>query len=208
MATAATVSYVDTIGTDIVTYLLTFGGAGSGSGTLTITNSANVSPVGGDIYVGDIIWHMDGGTPADLTLGTKPNSTWQVTDGSTNDLVDLIGGGGSLNQSARQDGFSGFFSSDVAFTPGAFTGLLCITCAPATYTFSFGYSGATVDGSIPMPLQIIYYNGTGNSPEFDTIRSVDFTATAVPEPELYAMLAAGLGFIGFVGARRRRMRAA
>lgn len=64
-----------------------------------------------------------------------------------------------------------------------------------------------MDGSIPMPLQIIYYNGTGTHPEFDTIRSVDFT-NAVPEPELYAMLAAGLGFIGFVGARRRRMRAA
>lgn len=80
---------------------------------------------------------MDGGTPADLTLGTKPNSTWQVTDGNTNNLVDLIGGGGSLNQSARQDGFSGFFSSDVAFTPGSFAGLLCITCAPATYSFSF-----------------------------------------------------------------------
>lgn len=31
--------------------------------------------------------------------------------------------------------------------------------------------------------------------------------SAVPEPEIYAMLAAGLGFLGFVGKKRRQARA-
>jgi hypothetical protein len=35
-----------------------------------------------------------------------------------------------------------------------------------------------------------------------------FNVTPIPEPEIYAMLAAGLGLLGYVGKRRRQTRAA
>ena len=208
-AGAAIVTFTDTFGADTVTYTLNFTGVPNGTATLTVSNTADVSPVGGDVFAGVIVWKLDDGTPADITAGSVP-ATWQVTDGDTNANVNVIGGGGSLNQSARQDGFSGFFSTAVASTPGSFTGLICVTCTPGTTTFTFSYTGATTAGTTPpMPLQIIYYNGTGSTPQFDTIRSVAFgagTPPGVPEPGTLLLIGSGLvGLTMLRFHRRRRM---
>jgi hypothetical protein len=44
-------------------------------------------------------------------------------------------------------------------------------------------------------------SGTGTAVGSYTLTS---TVVAVPEPETYALLAAGLGIVGFVASRRRR----
>jgi len=200
LAGAAIVTFQDTTTApgDTITYTLNFSGVPSGTATLTVSNSADVSP---EVFAGAIVFKMDDGTPATLSLTTSP-ATWLVSDGVTNTNQNVIGGGGSLNQSVRQDGFSGFFSTAVASTPGTFTGLICVTCTPGVdATFTFSYTGATTAGTTPpMPLQVIYYNGT-TSPNFDTILSVSFGAgTSVPEPATLLLL--GCALAGVAGAAR------
>src|SRR5947208_2438679 len=80
VASATVVSYQDTTKApgDTITYTLSFSAVPNGSATLTISNSADVSPSDGEIYVGVIVMHMDGGTPVDITSSTVPNATGQV----------------------------------------------------------------------------------------------------------------------------------
>lgn len=55
-------------------------------------------------------------------------------------------------------------------------------------------------------------DSTGGPLSFDSSSDVAFAATgataAIPEPEIYAMMAAGLGLMGFVGRRRKAQAAA
>jgi len=64
--------------------------------------------------------------------------------------------------------------------------------------FSFGFLEGT--GASPFKLKIV-----GNNPISSTqaAYSGNLTVTAVPEPETYAMLLAGLAAVGFVAKRRR-----
>ena len=51
--------------------------------------------------------------------------------------------------------------------------------------------------------QIVLSEGTGCCQETFEMDNLKFTA-AVPEPQTYAMLLAGLGLMGFVARRRRQ----
>src|SRR5204862_2466486 len=103
VASATVVSYQDTTKApgDTITYTLSFSAVPNGSATLTISNSADVSPSSGEIYVGVVVMHMDGGTPVDITSSTTP-TTWQVSDVDQNISQKVIGGGRHLNQSVQQ----------------------------------------------------------------------------------------------------------
>ncbi|MES2163258.1 MAG: PEP-CTERM sorting domain-containing protein [Pseudomonadota bacterium] len=46
--------------------------------------------------------------------------------------------------------------------------------------------------------------GARNDPSFIRLDNVSVTVSAVPEPETYAMLMAGLGLVGFAARRRQR----
>jgi hypothetical protein len=207
VASATVLSYQDTTKApgDTITYTLSFSGVPNGSATLTISNSADVSPSGGEIYVGVIVMQMDSGTPVDITSPVVPNGTWQVSDVNEDTSQNVIGGGRDLNQSVIQGSFAGFYSTTVASLGTSFTGLLCVTCAPTTYTFTFNYSGASKTSDIPF--QAIYYDGT--VPTFDGILSQTFGGPVPPQqevPELGTLLLLGSGFAALGSARLPRRR--
>lgn len=77
--------------------------------------------------------------------------------------------------------------------------------ADDTPIYSWGVGGATFTTSSMFTLGAgsYYYAvlGTGSTGNY-TLTST--AVAAVPEPETYALLAAGLGIVGFVASRRRR----
>ena len=74
--------------------------------------------------------------------------------------------------------------------------------APSTY-FSIGtnFSGVAADSALKL-----YYFDSNNGDNKGSILA-DVNVTAVPEPETYAMMLAGLGMIGFMERRRRNNQA-
>ena len=44
-----------------------------------------------------------------------------------------------------------------------------------------------------------------NDPRIDAFEVANFSVTAVPEPETYALMLAGFAALGFMGRRRRQV---
>ena len=83
--------------------------------------------------------------------------------------------------------------------------------AGTTYgTFTFRGFEPTNEIGFPNPIDAYWINGNqltvsmGVTEPGDWIRVV--TISPIPEPEIYAMMAAGLGLLGFVGRRKRTSR--
>ena len=97
----------------------------------------------------------------------------------------------------------GLFSQDIYFSNSAigadYSSLTpalshsAFTTTGTTITFDFAATGARY-------IEIVANNAT---PSWVSLKDATVLA-AVPEPETYAMMAAGLGLLGFVGRRRRR----
>jgi hypothetical protein len=97
----------------------------------------------------------------------------------------------------------GLFSQDIYFSNsaigadyGSLTPALshsAFTTSDTTISFDFAATGAR------------YVEIVANNATLSWVSLKDATVlAAVPEPETYAMMAAGLGFIGFISRRRRR----
>lgn len=118
------------------------------------------------------------------TYSFSLSGNYNVTSGAVTTFGNIVGAAYNL-YSFGADGVMGT-ADDVGL--GAWT----FGSTPATHTVALG-SG-----------QYFYTVTGGNFGPAAYSLSSTIVAAPVPEPETYAMLAAGLGIIGFVASRRRR----
>jgi hypothetical protein len=132
-------------------------------------------------------------------------------------LVDTFGGAHDSFEVAAEAGIAAPFFETYAFTLGSTSnvqltfasinvlGAVGLYKADSTPVDSFAVGGTQFSGADSWTLAAGSYfygvSGTGTAVGSYTLTS---TVVAVPEPETYALLAAGLGIVGFVASRRRR----
>ena len=195
--------------------------AGSSTIDFGVSPVNNSLPVVGNAAVGDTVYS-----------GSTGGVNFTYTDGALyNPTITPI-----PNISARPVGSTDNFWS-IGTSPAAQTGPGVATfSAPLTYYgFLWGsadqfntvefYSGATLVGSYTPPppangnqAASIYFNAyAGAGQQFTTVKfystgnafeTDNHAVTAVPEPETYAMLLAGLGLMGTIIRRRNKSKAA
>lgn len=139
-----------------------------------------------------------------------------VTSAQAVTIVDTFGGAHDAFELAAEAAIVAPFFETYAFTLGTLSnvqatfassnilGAVSLYKADMTPLDSWAVGGAQFSGSDSWTLAAGSYfygvSGTGMSGSY----SLTSTVAAVPEPETYAMLAAGLGIVGFVASRRRR----
>lgn len=101
---------------------------------------------------------------------------------------------------------SGTFDLTATFASSGVVGSVGLYKADDTPLWSWGVGGPAFSASNTFTLGAgsYYYAVTGLGKPGSYSLSSAAVAAPVPEPETYAMLAAGLGIIGFVASRRRR----
>ncbi len=138
-----------------------------------------------------------------------------VTGAQAATLVDTFGGAHDSFETAVETGFSGFKAYDFSLTGtfdvtttfaafGAVGSVGLYNSVGDTLVWSWGVGGPSYANSDTFSLSTgSYYYLVGSArPSSFTLTST--AVAAVPEPETYALLAAGLGIVGFVASRRRR----
>ena len=118
---------------------------------------------------------------------------------------------GSLPTSAGLVWTDGGFGTSVTFTVFGENGQQVFTTTLSGFadnsnngeTAEDRFFGATYSGGI----SAIFMSNAGGGMEVDHLQYGAAAAAAVPEPETYAMLLAGLGLLGFAARRRQHKRA-
>lgn len=135
----------------------------------------------------------------------SPNGNYVV--GAGVEVSPIVDGNGALD--LQSDGFTVNFGNNVGFSNGTFNGFVISdvnsTIAPFT---SFTLITNTAGGPNPtlsFDADNLYVNWQGLSYSGGELV---FAVNAVPEPETYAMLLAGVGLLGFVARRRKQALAA
>jgi hypothetical protein len=168
--------------------------------------------------------------PADQLNWVPPaSSAWTVGSNGTVDIhgvggiYDFIPGNGSYVDLDGTSLSSGLLSHEVDLIGGT-TYVLSFDLAGSqrgsaeTVNVSFGSMAATYSFNSADPFSHFTLNFTPGSDGtysfgYQNVGGDNFGAlldnvsvSAVPEPETYAMLLAGLGFVGFIALRKRRSR--
>jgi hypothetical protein len=99
---------------------------------------------------------------------------------------------------------SGTFDVTATFASSGIVGSFGLYKSDDTPVYSWGVGGPSFSASSSFTLAAgsYYYAVLGGKTGSYSLTST--AVAAVPEPETYAMLAAGLGIVGFVASRRRR----
>jgi hypothetical protein len=175
----------------------------SASGTDTFNDLAiaeTPSPL--SRLAGPFSYQASSGPVSDFWPAGTPSDVWLATT-SANDTITF----GSFSGGVR--GFGGnFFGSDVngAFSPGR-TMILSATDGTTTRTVNlYNTTTTTFLGFISSdPLATVTLHGDGlpgGTAYWASANDVTLGVAAVPEPESYGMLLAGLGLVGFAMRRR------
>ena len=190
--------------------------------TLTFEGVGNLNPIGNFYNGGTGTNYGVGFSPATLAIVDQDaGGTGNIANEPTADTVMffLDSNNATLNYAAGfTTGFSFWYSSSTAANVNVWSGLgatgsllgsISLTsqfadnCAgdPSGQFCNWSMGGVSFAGTA----KSIDFGGTANQTAFDNITLGSATAPitpAVPEPETYAMLLAGLGVIGAIARRR------
>ena len=150
---------------------------------------------------------------SDWTVGGKSvniiNAAYGAISGNS---IDMLGspGPGSLSQTlSTTAGQKYVLSFDLSFNPNASYKDIGVSLNGSALTYFTGGSPAshyTYEYTATSPNTVLAFFSTGDSGYSGAVLD-NVSVTAVPEPETYAMLLAGLGLVGTIARRRKNKQA-
>ncbi len=143
-------------------------------------------------------------TPSSVPVGNSTGTGGTLTaSASFADIFNFTITASTFNSFFATFDFPGYLLGVTSFSTGLYNSTNSTLLAPGvpSTTAPFAFSQIAVSPLVAGTYNL-HVNGTveaGGGSYFGGI-----TVTPIPEPETYAMMLAGLGFIGFVASRRKR----